>query len=80
MWDQTRRSNQTGDAMIHPVVMKPESKLSGFIDRRQTMAGISIQDTAQCFLVQFGTEGAGLPPYCVSHRPVAGTISGRAFN
>jgi hypothetical protein len=26
---QTGRSNQTGDAMIHQAVMKPESKISG---------------------------------------------------
>jgi len=31
--------------MIHPVAMKPESQISGFIDRRQTMAGISFQHT-----------------------------------
>jgi hypothetical protein len=39
--NQTRRSNQAGDSMIHQAVMKPEPKISGFIDRLQGMAGIT---------------------------------------
>jgi hypothetical protein len=39
--NKTWRSNYAGDAMIHQAVMKPESKISGFIDRLQGMAGIA---------------------------------------
>src|SRR3974390_3381224 len=44
---QTGRSNQTGDAMSHQAVMKPEAKISGFIDRLQLMSSISSQDALQ---------------------------------
>jgi len=39
--NQTRRSNYARDAMLHQAVMKPEPKISGFIDRLQWMAGIA---------------------------------------
>jgi hypothetical protein len=39
--NKTWRSNYTGDVMSHQAVMKPESKISGFIDRLQGMAGIT---------------------------------------
>ncbi len=46
---QTGRSNQTGDTMSHQAVMKPEPKISGFIDRLQLMARIASQDELQSF-------------------------------
>jgi hypothetical protein len=42
---QTRRSNQARDAMLHQAVMKPEPKISGFIDRLQLMSSVSSQYT-----------------------------------
>ena len=47
--DQTRRSNQAGDAMSHQAVMEPETKISGFIDRLQLTASISSQYPLQSF-------------------------------
>jgi hypothetical protein len=48
-WNQTRGSNYTGNAMLYQMVMKPEPKISGFIDRLQLMASIASQDALQCF-------------------------------
>jgi hypothetical protein len=39
--NKTWRSNKTRKAMCHQAVMKPELKISGFIDRLQRMAGIA---------------------------------------
>src|SRR5271157_3411276 len=46
---QTRGSNQAGDAMGHQAVMKPEPKISGFIDRLYLVASISSQYALQSF-------------------------------
>jgi hypothetical protein len=53
--NQTRRSNYAWDAMCHQAVMKPEPKISGFIDRLQLMASISSQYALQCFPVPWNT-------------------------
>jgi hypothetical protein len=49
--NQTWRGNQTGDAMSHQAVMKPEPKISGFIDRLKLKARISSQHALQSFPV-----------------------------
>ncbi len=41
--DQARRSNETGDPVVHQAVMKPEPKISGFVDRLQGVAVIASQ-------------------------------------
>jgi len=47
--DQTRRGDQTGNALFHQAVMKPEPKISGFIDRLHLIASISSQNALQGF-------------------------------
>jgi hypothetical protein len=37
--------------MLHQAVMKPEAKISGFIDRLQSMSRVSSQDSLERFPV-----------------------------
>jgi len=60
--NKTWRSNYAGDAMFHQAVMKPEPKISGFIDRLELMASISSQYTLQGFP---GPGNAGAENLCV---------------
>ena len=39
--NHTWRSNYTGDVMSYQAIMKPESKISGCIDRLQWMVGVA---------------------------------------
>src|SRR5512135_3163245 len=62
--NQTWGSNQAGDAMRHQAVMKPEPKISGFIDRLHLVASISSQYALQCFPVPWNAGAEQLQLHC----------------
>jgi hypothetical protein len=62
--NQTRRSNYARDAMLHQAVMKPEPKISGFIDRLQLMPSVSSQYTLERLPVPWNAGAEQLQVHC----------------